>query len=845
MWRTSVAVVLLGFCMAAVAAIGWLVLRQIDDLSTSNSDNLQYTLSRVDVEFLQFEFAMLEAQQDPALLSGVRRRFDVFYSRLNTLRTGTVYQPLRDDPTISASMDRVGTFLDETVGVIDQPDQLLLAALPDLVQRAGVASPQVRAMSLAGLASFAELADKRRHDVMLTLSRMAVVLAVLLGGLSVLALSFHRLYRLSERRARDLHQAGARTRTIVETSDDAIILCNSAGLIVDLNDAAVTLFGHSRTAATGSPIIDLCFDPEIRADLLAGALGFVAQGRRPQADERRLVSTAINSDGRTFPAEIFMDRGEDDGAAVYVAFIRDISDRQAAEVALTEARDRALAGQKAKADFIAVMSHEMRTPLNGLLGTAQLMRDLDLNDRQSALLDRMTYSGELLLGLVNDVLDLAKFEAGKLIVENRPMTIPNLLDGVVETTASLAARNGNSLAWHWVGAPAGMVMGDCRRLRQVLLNLVGNAVKFTQAGSIMIEAECLVDRADQVEFRVIDTGAGIAAKDLDRIFSDFETLDSSYSRKAGGTGLGLGIARRLVTLMGGEIAAESVLGQGSTFRLRVPMAAVVSEPDSARQITAPAFAQTRQVRPLSVLVVEDNEINRFVAREMLLTEGHRVTEAFDGLGGVKAAEAERFDVILMDISMPVMDGQQAARAIRAGNGASARVPIIAVSAHALPEEMASFRAAGMDDCIAKPINRQALNAALSGVGRMQPQSSVVEFSHAEDATTDSGLIDHEQLVALRDAVSREDLADLIARFLDEGDASIPQLAAYDPDAPGLDRAAHKLAGSTATFGLLVLRRALGAIEAGAASGRVSVNDLAGLVPLWQRSRAALLHWQDQ
>lgn len=276
----------------------------------------------------------------------------------------------------------------------------------------------------------------------------------------------------------------------------------------------------------------------------------------------------------------------------------------------------------------------------------------------------------------------------------------------------MASQNNNALHWSWVGRPHDCILADSRRLRQILLNLLGNAVKFTQNGTVDVEVELSGETRQTIEFRVIDTGRGIAEADLKRVFSDFETLDSSYTRQVGGTGLGLGIAQRLTRAMGGEIGVESVLGEGSVFWLRMPIERVdkPEQPEPAVRLRVPQTA-----REMDLLLVEDNDINRTIARKFLTSRGHNVTEARDGKAGLELALGHCFDAILMDISMPVMDGLEATRRIRAATTGSARSPIIAVTAHALAEERETFRAAGMDHCISKPLNPSKLFAILAEI----------------------------------------------------------------------------------------------------------------------------------
>ncbi|ETX29311.1 hypothetical protein RISW2_01190 [Roseivivax isoporae LMG 25204] len=851
--RTGLAASAVVFVLGLVAGMATLILRHIDDLSVASSDNMQWSLAQADVEFLRFRLSLADARAEPdaAQLSQLRQRFDIFYSRMATLEEADTFHTLREDASFAAPVDRVQGFLQATVPLIDGSDAALAAALPELDERAAAAGENVRRFSLAALSALAAQTETRRIELLTALVLMAAILAVLFAGLLLLAGSLSRLARLAQERAHEVQEGAARLQTVADTSLDAIFVTDSEGRVRQINRAAQTTLGLRPADAMGASIVDLLFPETLRDPLRNGALRFLGTGTRPGPEERQFETMAQDIAGRAFPVEISFDRGISGGKPVFVVFLRDISRRKAAEDGLTEARDRALAGERAKAEFLAVMSHEMRTPLNGLLGTMQLLRDHALTERQSELLDRMSSSGRLLLGLVNDVLDLAKFEAGKMEVETRPFSLARLLDGVVQTTAPLAAAQGNSVEWRWVGPEQPGAVGDMRRLRQMLLNLVGNSVKFTRDGSVEIEVERLRGDEDLVEFRVIDTGIGIAEEDLDRIFQDFVTLDSSYARTAGGTGLGLGIARRLAALMDGEMGAESTPGEGSLFWLRVPLAPLREAPEPQTARTASfgdeayhdaAVRTASRRRPLRLLLVEDNEINRFVAREMLEAEGHTVVEAANGRAGVERAEAEAFDAILMDISMPVMDGPEAARRIRAGQGASADAPIIAVTAHALPEEIESFRAAGMERAISKPVDRADLIGALDSVtgGADEAEAGYAGF---EAAPQRAPLVDERQLQSLAESLAPETRARLMDRFLTETEGTVAALAARAPGAPEIAPIAHKIAGSCGTFGMVALADALRRIETRVKRGeRLDADELRALPDLWAESRAALLAW---
>ncbi|QPM88804.1 hybrid sensor histidine kinase/response regulator [Pseudooceanicola algae] len=862
--RGSAAVIVFVFCVGLVGGMALLVLREVETLSGSNTDTLQWSIAQADLELMQFRLAIEQSSDSPTSLQEVRPRFDIFYSRFRTLEEGPIYEMMRNAPELALPRRRIQAFLDYTAPYIDGSDAALRAALPQIEARADEAMQDVRAMSLSGLSTYSQVADGLRDEVAATLVRLAAVLAVVLAGLVLLAMALWRINSLAQLRSAEVQRTAGRMQTIVETSLDAIVLSDEAGRIREFNSSAQSIFGYTRDEARQADMLDLLFPPESRDAIVRNAARYF-QDRRADAPtpERTLEVRACARGGRSFPAEMSFDRADGEDGPVYVAYIRDISRRKAAEDGLTEARDRALAGERAKAEFLAVMSHEMRTPLNGLLGTMQLLRDHDLGPKETELLNRMQASGRLLLGLVNDVLDLAKFEAGKLVAERQPFSIGRMLDRVVETTGPMAADQGNRLRWRWEGTPQDAVYGDVRRLRQVLLNLVGNALKFTRDGLVEIEVEIVGQTEPEIEIRVSDTGIGISETDLDRIFNDFETLDSSYARQAGGTGLGLGIARRLTGLMGGTIGAESEPEEGSLFWLRIPLEP--ADPAEAERIEVPAPAQAAALPDasgsragLSILLVEDNEINRFVARAMLQADGHEVTEAVDGAAGVAEAEARVFDVILMDISMPVMDGQEAARRIRAGAGPSARTPILAVTAHALPEEVARFRDSGMDQCISKPLDRTELRDALAEV---LPAAAATKRA---DAGTDEGadgvapvaadpvppkfdpadLLDTVVLGQLWSDIPEAARDQLLHRFLEETEAEVARLASEGPAADGIAARAHKIAGSCAAFGLRGLRLRLAEIETMAKSGpgKVPADKLLSLPAFWAASRKALLDW---
>lgn len=837
------------FCVVAILFLALDVRTRLNALERANSDNSQWVMMQTEVEVLRLQVAVehglnpLSKQDEVATLAEIRRWFNVLYSRVSMLEESSIYRPLLVRTDYSADHGKLRDFLDDTVPVIDGPSEGLIAALPTLQKQLPEVRLAARSMTLNSLSDFAAQSDEQRLSISETLVRLAVLTSTLVLMLAALALGMSRLYRTAESQAERLRQTGGRLSTIVGNSADGIVVTDPDGIIEEFNPAAQTIFGLSRDAAVGQKALDLLFADspggEQRAALIAGLDASASVDGAPM----RIEIDAMRADGTTFPAEVSIAQTRPSDRRLIVAFVRDISDRRKAQAELEAALDRAVSGEKAKAEFLAVMSHEMRTPLNGLIGSMVLMGDTALDEDQRDLLRVMQSSGDILLGHVNSVLDISRAEAGAMRVAMTRFDIDELIQETVENQAGLASAAGNEIEIVHLTGPLGTVTGDRGRIRQILLNLIGNAVKFTRNGTITVETERLPSPdgqpdGSQVEFRVIDTGIGISEENLDRIFDDFVTVDASYGRATGGTGLGLGIARRLAEAMGGEIGAESVEGEGSLFWVRLPLRpAATADADSTFETDEADHPAGNEdipvIAPLSVLVVEDNEINRFLLRRYLESAGHGVTEAVDGIEGVATASARTFDVILMDISMPRMDGIEATRRIRAGGGASAKTRILALTAHALPEEQVKFREAGMEACLTKPIGRGELLRALAG--QMPAQSG---------DGADVPLVDQSSIAELVQQIGSGLAAQLLRRLIEEGDATVTEAGRLMDagDHPHLARRCHQLAGTCGTFGTRRLRILLSDIETCVARGDAGELDalMAALPTLWSETRDRLV-----
>ena len=673
--------------------------------------------------------------------------------------------------------------------------------------------------------------------------------------------------------------------SILNSALDAVITIDDQDRIVEFNPAAERTFGYARSAVLGEKMADLIIPHSMREAHRQGLQHYLKTGEHNVLGQRIEV-TGLHRDGHEFPIELAIAPIHVDRRILFTAYVRDISERRQFENELEKAKDKAEAASIAKGEFLAVMSHELRTPLNAIIGSVSLLSEEELTEGQQKLLSNAAQAGRAMLSLVHDILDFSKIEVGRLELESYPIDLLEIVQEVLFVLDGRAKDKSIDLALAVDPKVPVMVVGDAGRIRQVLINLVGNAIKFTEQGGVYIGVEC--DEGSSIRFVVEDTGIGIAEDVQEKLFSKFMQGDSTYSRKYGGTGLGLAICKRLIELMGGQVGLVSRLGEGSQFWVSLPLQAEeggvqgipvglpeqvwitdpnpvmrkairkqlqywnvlvderefiggssfiswknsagdwrevfiggegnasLSKPVLPKQLAKALLEQSIELERLisraeqrprykknaRILVAEDSPANQLVAEMMLQRAGYEVVCVSNGVEAVQAVAAGKIDLVLMDLSMPEMDGITATRIIRSSGF---NLPILAMTANVLKEDLDRCLDACMNGYVTKPVVQADLLAALGQwlEGHQSGQrTESAEKTAAADLLWDRNIIDKLQK-SIGGAVPR--MLDLYEKEAEMRAANIEKAIAEE-NFQALRHESHALKSSSGTLGAVAMQR---------------------------------------
>lgn len=815
--RTLASVLVVLFGVLTVLAVS----RYLDierKLDFEVSENILWAAAQNEIELGNFVTALSEAAEKPGAdeRKRVEERFDILWSRVSLYQQGVHARSIANEPHLKQTI--AGLFADlkaiEPALAASKTHDDFIAIRDRIRLHIG----PMRAISMAALHS-----DRReRHAVMLAQRDIKRELFMLIATLLLLIGAVVISLLLSVRRARQHLAAATAARQEADAAwhrlDDAIESLGEGFVLYDRNDRLVTCNARYRAFFGGiAPIIKpgLAFEDFVRGAFAAGHLlakGSIEEEIALRQDRRRkALGTPFLEplgDGRYLQVSNRMTRS---GAVVTV--FNDVTELKTREFALIEARNdleqqarrmQALvevadAANRAKSDFLAMISHEIRTPMNAVLGLADLLSETRLTHEQKRYVAGIEESGEHLLGLINNILDFSKLEARKAELRLAPTDPRLIVEGAARMMAVLAEKKGLTLEAAIAADVPQRLMLDATHLNQVLINLIGNAIKFTRDGGARISVSAPRDEGSRLRIVVEDTGIGIPEAMRDTLFQPFERGTQDGREAISGTGLGLAITHRLITMMGGSIRLQDREGQGTAFEIDLPLVEAprgAIEPQPLRLAADSERPHLRKGRPLAILVAEDTPASRLVIQTMLEKRGHRVTVVDDGAAAVTAALGADFDLLLLDIQMPRKSGLEAIAEIRASGGRRGRVPAVALSAQAFATDRERTLEAGFDAHLAKPVRSAELQALLESLdqgafrqgeapAQEVPQQASGEYLGELEAMCDPALFDRLLHMAI-DNITLEH-------------ATLAE-AAERADWVRLRRAAHNLAGILGQYG---------------------------------------------
>lgn len=802
--RPKASVPLLALIVTALVLVvvqGALLMDRIGTYRDVDIDNRSWLVAQLEVDHKELRLALLQAQIEAELTpqtdSAVRRAFDIYYSRVMIVTAAL--SPVLERPIHQNHFAQIEVSRDAMAALIDGSALLRPQDIDLLTELTQTDVLHIREVTSEALMIFTGLAEKQRlehRDLLIRLGQLMGLLVILMTIAVVLAIL---ISREAARRAQSVARIASNLRRTFEASLDGVVVSDGAGTITYLNAAALYMFGQGPSDLLGTSITDTIMRRLVRGGDLEQIV-----------DTGRHRLTGLHRSGREFPIEVSIISDHDsEGRLIFIGFLRDITDEVEAETRLRDARDQARRDAAAKSRFLAVMSHEMRTPLHGVLAALDLISTETLSATDQRFLATARACGHSALDQVDEVLEITRSGASEVTVST--FDPRRLAAELLADLQPLAIERGNRLIL--TPPSTGIcppVLGWKRGFLLVLRNLISNAVKFTRDGEIVVTIACTQqpDGRLALDVEVSDTGGGIDPTDHDRVFRKFETLDRGDHIGSGGIGLGLAIARSAVVRMGGDISLKSALGHGCQFSFRLmlaPAPANIPSPTKPSSDLPAADVVEQPHEPRLILVVDDNPVNLALMAEMLRRLGHLPETAQDGPSAIALAHDETFDLIMMDIGMPGMDGMATTRAIRAG-GASAFSPVVGVTALVLEEDRTRILDAGMQDILGKPLGLAKLRAYLS------------DF-FADHFPSDDGYAGFDEMRTLMGDTMMEQLVEAV---LQDTEAALAVLRTLDAacDMQVLQQALHRAAGSAGMIGVSGLSEALRTGELAARAGDI-------------------------
>ncbi|MEM9435187.1 MAG: ATP-binding protein [Pseudomonadota bacterium] len=799
----------LAMLLIVFALMAFNLLRGLDRLSSAEKDNAQWRIAQLDTEFANLNAVLSEASAtDVPDSEFIRLRLDIALSRLDVVTSGGSRALFNGTPEAEVWLSQIASFAARAVELSDAKDVFQPQDVSELRRLVSDIRPVVRDVALLGVAIGAQQSQDGR-DVFARQLRLTGGVAIgLLGLMAALLVVLDKMMRRARERDAALRVSADQLSSTLEASLDAIVAADEQGRIIEFNGAAEDIFGWHHDDIVGRKLEQTIVPHHMRSADASGLAGYL----EALSDAGRVELAAMRKDGEEFPVELSVKTVPSAHGLRFVAYIRDISLRKINEQKLIDAKDRAVSMDRAKSQFLAVMSHEMRTPLNGVLGVLDLLLQSKLSNKQERYARIAMASSEILLEHTNEALDITRIETGELELMAADFDLRQLVNSLIDVLSPLAQEKGLKLTCEFGPHTERSFNGDSNRLRQILTNLVGNAIKFTETGGVTMKVSGRHGpEHTTLAFAVSDTGAGIAPEFQSKVFEDFFSLgldDTGPSRadvpgrQLRGDGMGLSISRRIAQQLGGDIGLDSRVGEGSTFTLTVPF-----ERAQDASVVSRVAPHSDAVPHLSrrVLVVEDNDINRSILCDILTGLGHSAVEAKNGADCLERAAQEDFDAIFMDISMPVMDGITATHHLRRAAGQrNAQTAIFGLTAHGREEYRERALAAGMTQLYAKPIRIemvQSILALLSGQGA-QP-------THA--AGDDGTVLD------LLDVLGVEKTEMALKKYFLELDAFVDTVRKTDNG--DLEQEAHRLRGTAALMGLQTIEDAIWIYEDAAQTAR--------------------------